>query len=324
MGKISHKGQLSEGLHDPIIELKTWERVQKLLVDGSARDRDQPNTGEHSPLAGIIFDHKGERLTPSHAVKGGRRYRYYISQSLVTDKAKPDGIRLSAPEVEGAVAAAVRNLLNDPAHVEKLLGSHTPTPSEMKQMIANSQELVVGINRKPASDQLMILRPVLSKVIIGDTDLGIDIRPQRIAALLVRQDASGSDHKYLEELRPDHRMILPMRLGRRGNETRLIIQSGTQQRPVDHKLLNLIARGFAWREELLSGEVESASDIGDRDGISRPYVSRLIDLSFLAPDIIAAIANGTAPADLSSKKLQSIEALPLDWVSQRVVLGFGR
>lgn len=53
-------------------------------------------------------------------------------------------------------------------------------------------------------------------------------------------------------------------------------------------------------------------------------MSRLIDLSFLAPDIIAAIANGTAPADLSSEKLQSIDALPLGWASQRAVLGFGR
>ncbi len=324
IGKISHKGQLSEGLHDPIIESKTWEKVQQILVDGSARDRDQPNTGEQSPLAGIIFDHKGVRLTASHAVKGGRRYRYYISQSLVTDKTKPDGIRLSAPEVEGAVAAEVRNLLNDPAQVEKLLGSHAPTPSELKQLIAKSQELVTGLNRKPASDQLMILRTVLSKVIIGNADLSIDIKFQQIAELLVKPDAALTDHSNLEDIRPDHRMILPLRLGRRGNETRLIIQSGTQQRPVDHKLLNLIARGFAWREELFSGAAESASDIGDRDGISRPYVSRLIDLSFLAPDIIAAIANGTAPADLSSEKLQSIDALPLGWASQRVILGFGR
>ena len=324
IGKISHKGQLSKGLHDPIIELKTWEKVQKLLVDGSARDRDQPNTGERSPLAGMLFDHKGERLTPSHAVKGGRRYRYYISQSLVTDKTRPDGIRLSAPEVEGAVAAAVRNLLNDPAQVEKLLGSHAPTPSELKQLITKSQELVTGLNRKPASDQLITLRPMLSKVIIGNADLSIDIKHQQLAELLVKPGAALSDRGCLEDFRPDHRMVLPMRLGRRGNETRLIVQSGTQQRPVDHKLLNLIARGFAWREELFSGEAESASEIGDRDGISRPYVSRLIDLSFLAPDIIAAIANGTAPADLSSEKLQSIDALPLGWASQRAVLGFGR
>ncbi len=276
------------------------------------------------PLAGIIFDHKGERLTPSHAVKSGRRYRYYISQYLVTDRAKPDGIRLSAPEIEGAVAAAVRNLLNDPTQLEKLLGSHAATPSELKQVIANSQELVTTISRKTAADQLMILRPVLSKVIIGNTDLSLDIRLQRLAALLVKQDASGSDHKYLEDLRSDHRMVLPMRLGRRGNETRLILQSGTLQRPVDQKLLNLIAKGFAWREDLFCGAAESASEIGNRDGLSRPYVSRLINLSFLAPDIIVAIANGTAPADLSSEKLQSIDSLPLGWASQRAVLGFSR
>jgi hypothetical protein len=218
----------------------------------------------------------------------------------------------------------VRSLLNDPAQVEKLLGNHAPTPSELKQLIAKSQELATGLNRKPAADQLITLRPVLSKVTISNADLSIDIKPRRLAELLVKPDAALPDSINLEDIRPDHRMVLPMRLGRRGNETRLIIQSGTQQRPVDHKLLNLIARGFAWREKLSSGAAESASDIGHGDGISRPYVSRLIDLSFLAPDIIAAIANGTAPADLSSEKLQSIDSLPLGWASQREVLGFGR
>lgn len=324
IGKIAHKGKLSTGLHDSIIDSKTWEKAQKLMLDSSARDRDQPNTGEQSPLAGIIFDHKGERLTPSHAVKGGRRYRYYISQSLVSDKARPDGIRLSAPEVEGAVAAAVRNLLNDPAQAEKLLGNYAATPSELKQVIANGQELATTISRKPASDQLMILRSMLSKILIGNADLTIDIKLERLAELLGKPKAALTHHSGLEDIRPDYHMVLPMRLGRRGNETRLILQSGTQMRPVDQKLLNLIARGFAWREDILSGAVESASDIGARDGISRPYVSRLIDLSFLAPDIIAAIANGTAPADLSSERLQSFDALPLDWASQRAVLGIGR
>ena len=131
-GKISHKGQLSDGQHAAIIDAKTWDRVQQILVGSSGRDRDQPNTGEPSPLAGIIFDHKDERLTPSHAVKGGRRYRYYISQSLVTDKAKPDGIRLSAPEVEGAVATVMTDLLKDAGQIGELLGPFAPTPSVLR------------------------------------------------------------------------------------------------------------------------------------------------------------------------------------------------
>ncbi len=160
VGKISHKGQLSEGLHEAIIETAMWDKVQALLMENAARDREQINTGEPSPLAGIIFDHKSERLTPSHAVKGGRRYRYYISQSLVTDKATPDGIRLSAPEVESAVAAAMRDVLANPQQVEQLLGGDALTPSEMQQLIVRCRDLATGLNRKTAADQLTMLRPL--------------------------------------------------------------------------------------------------------------------------------------------------------------------
>ena len=322
-GKISHKGQLSQGLHEAFIETDRWDKVQTMLMGNAARDRDQTNTGEPSPLAGIIFDHKGERLTPSHAVKGGR-YRYYISQSLVTDKATTDGIRLSAPEVESAVAATVRDVLTNPVRVEQLLGGDAQMLSELQQLIARCQELATVLNHKPAADQLLILRPALMKVTIGISTLSIGVQPARLAGLADRQDQASPASSDASSSSEVHSILLPMRLGRRGNETRLIIQSASQQRPVDQKLLHLNARGYVWREQIVSGAAESAASLGDRDGVSRPYVSRLIDLSFLAPNIIAAIANGTAPADLSSERLQSIEALPLDWASQRTVLGFGR
>ena len=170
-----------------------------------------------------------------------------------------------------------------------------------------------------------MMRPALSKVTIGAQDLCIIIKPHELASLLAKSDAMATHGDGYTDSLADHHLSLPMRLGRRGNETRLIVQSGSQQqRPVDQKLLTLIAKGYAWRKEIVSGTAESASSIGDREGISRPYVSRLIDLSFLAPDILAAIANGTAPADLTAEKLQSVDSLPIDWSSQRVVLGFGR
>jgi site-specific DNA recombinase len=159
---------------------------------------------------------------------------------------------------------------------------------------------------------------------VGISALSIDVRSAGLAGLANEQDHTSAASTDTNDGGHVHSIILPMRLGRRGNETRLIIQSAPQKRPVDQRLLNLIARGYVWREQIVSGSAESASSIGDRDGVSRPYVSRLIDLSFLAPDIIVAMANGTAPADLSSEKLQSIDALPLDWASQRAVLGFGR
>ena len=88
-----------------------------------------------------------------------------------------------------------------------------------------------------------------------------------------------------------HTITSPMRLGRRGNETRLILQNtGATQRPVDKSLLRSIARGYAWRHEIISGQIASASEIAKRESITTSFVSRLIDLSFLAPSILTAIA----------------------------------
>jgi hypothetical protein len=68
-----------------------------------------------SPLTGRLFDESGLSLTPSHAVKGQRRYRYYVSRNLIKGTADSTGRgwRLPAPEIEQTVATAVGQMLND-------------------------------------------------------------------------------------------------------------------------------------------------------------------------------------------------------------------
>ena len=63
-------------------------------------------------------------------------------------------------------------------------------------------------------------------------------------------------------------------------------------------------------------------DIARREKVTDSYVSRIVNLGFLAPDIITAILEGTAPAELTANRLQSLRDLPLDWPSQRQILGF--
>ena len=65
-----------------------------------------------SLLSGLIFDGDGNRMTPTHANKRGRRYRYYISASLL-DRGKPGAgtMRVPASEVEGLVLDKIRGLL---------------------------------------------------------------------------------------------------------------------------------------------------------------------------------------------------------------------
>ena len=83
-GEIVHKDQAYPGEHAPIIDADLWQEVQKTLAANRV-DRGAGKGNHHlSLLAGLIYDAHGELMTPSHAVKKGVRYRYYVSKNLVT------------------------------------------------------------------------------------------------------------------------------------------------------------------------------------------------------------------------------------------------
>jgi site-specific DNA recombinase len=78
-----------------------------------------------------------------------------------------------------------------------------------------------------------------------------------------------------------------------------------------------------WLDLLESGQAASIADLAQRVGTDERYVSRLLKLAFLAPDIIDAILDGRQPRSLSLERLKKIE-LPLSWNAQRTALGFAR
>jgi hypothetical protein len=82
-GEVRHRDARYPGQHQPIVECSAWERTQELLRLHRVRVDGMPSGPMPSPLIGKLFDDNGERLTPSHAVKGKRRYRYYVSRSLM-------------------------------------------------------------------------------------------------------------------------------------------------------------------------------------------------------------------------------------------------
>ena len=81
VGRLTHKGQVHDGLHEPIVDQETWDRVQRCLrsmlsAAGNCQSSD-------ALLAGKLFDDRGNRMSPSHAAKDGRRWRYYVSQAVL-------------------------------------------------------------------------------------------------------------------------------------------------------------------------------------------------------------------------------------------------
>ena len=75
----------------------------------------------------------------------------------------------------------------------------------------------------------------------------------------------------------------------------------------------------AWLPELAAGRARSLRELAERDGITRRYVRRLVDLAFLSPELVEAILQGRQPVELTATRLTELD-LPLDWTDQRSLL----
>src|ERR1019366_1964128 len=109
------KGVHHPGLHESIVDRELWNATQLLLRSHSVGRAPRARKSVASPLTGRLFDESGQSLTPSHAVKGERRYRYYVSRRLIkgTADSAGRGWRLPAPEIERTVAASACQILSD-------------------------------------------------------------------------------------------------------------------------------------------------------------------------------------------------------------------
>jgi site-specific DNA recombinase len=110
-GDITHKGSAYPGEHKPIVDQALWDKVQAVLAENRVDRTTGADAKYPSLLAGLAFDDNGERLTPTHAVKKGTRYRYYVSKSLITEAAKDhsQGRRIPAGNLEALVIDRLRD-----------------------------------------------------------------------------------------------------------------------------------------------------------------------------------------------------------------------
>ena len=119
-GEIVHKGAAYPGEHPKIVDEKLWRQVQeKLEANGVERRGARDEKKLAWLLSGVLVDAAGRPMTPTHAVKKGVRYRYYVSRRLITDVRSEDkgeagaGQRLPAAELERMVVERLRTFLAD-------------------------------------------------------------------------------------------------------------------------------------------------------------------------------------------------------------------
>ena len=91
---------------------------------------------------------------------------------------------------------------------------------------------------------------------------------------------------------------------------------------MDPVLFREVARAYRCFEALLSGRAATLEEVAALEEIDRSYVSRLLPLAFLSPNIVEAIVRGNQPASLTAKQLIRAINLPMEWQAQRQLLGF--
>jgi site-specific DNA recombinase len=142
-GEIVHKEQSHPGEHTPIIDQPLWDAVQAQLASNAAERNSSARNRQPSLLAGMLIDGDGNPMTPSHAVKKGTRYRYYVSRPLIT-KHRTEGfaaLRVPAGEIEQLVTSRVRQWLLDRGSIYKSTSAWLPDSSMQQRLGARAADI---------------------------------------------------------------------------------------------------------------------------------------------------------------------------------------
>src|SRR5438046_876860 len=150
-GQIAHKGELYLGQHPALIDDESWSAVRDQLAANTSDHRRKAKAVEPSLLAGLLVDARGERFTPSHAVKKGRRYRYYISTALITDVGtdRAQGWRLAAREIEEAVIRILVGALTNPASLVDRFGEADVPSDQLRKLLGRAARMAAALSGSP-------------------------------------------------------------------------------------------------------------------------------------------------------------------------------
>lgn len=294
IGRIRHKQESYNGLHDGIIEADLWEAVQNSLDRKSPRKSRMPSKSG-ALLTGRIFDETDDALTPSHTQKGNRRYRYYVSSRLLLGGA-PDanGWRLPAKSIETAVGNAIIDHL---------------TTMGVRLFEAPSPAIIALANAQLAATKNDDACTLLDRVQVSHGKITIHLSLQAVEAHLKIKLCS---------LKSEHLMIdLPFKIRRRGVEAKLIFGAATAN--IDQTLIQAIAHAHVWLEDIKAGS--QVREIAEQ--YNRPASKLLLRLrlAFLSPRIVASILSGQQPTELTLTRLMKMK-FSSDWETQWHQLGF--
>lgn len=303
VGEVTHRGESYPGQHEGIVDRALFEEVQRALAAGRIERRLGTNTINPSLLAGIIWDVHGRRMVATHSSRGGRRYRYYVSQTETeADRSRPV-FRSSASDIEGVIIAKL---------TEQIRERHRARIAD-----CGMDAVAVELAEAKALDTIEALAAAgvlaRSKVLDLITRIEVAERELTIFADLASLDASAEPTVF----------TVSVEAVRSGKTLKLVLpQIGASEGPrINPSLGKLVAQAFRARDE--AGRGGSFKDVAARLGYGVEYLADMLRTSYLSPRIIEAIVEGGEPRGLSRRKLVQTNRIPLCWRKQEELFGIG-
>lgn len=313
LGEIVHKTASYPGQHPAIIDQKLWHQVQEQFQSNLQGRRKRRRITEQSLLTGLLYDEQGNRFTPSHANKKGRRYRYYVSQAVIKNARKKHTgpARIPAAEIEDLVTSQFILLLQSPQRIMDSLVGANASPEEVHAVTEASRQWSIA-----TSDKIQdLLRSTVKRIIVHSEHLEIEISKSviRQSILNLPDDAATSNNDSRDLIRIE----VGVQLKRCGGEMRLVLppdSPGAKPHAIP-SLIRAMARAHDWVNRILRGETANQRSVAKETGLDERYVSRIIPLAFLAPDLTEAILEGKQAAHLSLDSC--LGNICDDWTLQR-------
>jgi DNA invertase Pin-like site-specific DNA recombinase len=309
IGKVVHEGIAHEGEHPAIIGPELWASVQERIADNRVSRGRARNSDTASLLLGILRDGHGRRMTPSYAVKSGKRYRYYITHAGELRSAEPRAWRMPAADIEAAVINRLARYFRDYREVA-LLAEPATSAAALRALVEGAGRIAEQLGT--VSGQRSVLGKLLVAVAITSEQLHILVERAALARIL------GLGATNIGE---PLELVTGASKIRQGSATRLVLTDpGAALPPRNGKLVALLAEARATRDMVLAAPHRSIREIGAEQGRCRHRVAKLVRLSWMSPAVATAIVEGRQPRGLTARQLLDGE-MAMMWEVQEADMG---
>ncbi len=186
IGEAVHKDQSYPGEHDAIIEKDVWDKIHAILTESPRKRAARTRADTPALLKGLLYGPDGAAFSPTHTRKGGKLYRYYVSQTVLKHGAGSCPVsRVPAGEIEAAVIDQLRAVFRQPEIIVGTLKAARAQDTDITEADARDalQQIDPLWEELFPAEQARIVQLLVERVDIGTNGLNVRLRMDGLTGL---------------------------------------------------------------------------------------------------------------------------------------------